>query len=1114
MTAGIIRSQLARARLLLAALVCLLGLFACTIGGRVGSGGVLQQDWDKRRGPVVPHDTFPQDCSLCHEGGSWNRIRPDFVFDHEKETGVPLRGAHAAAECLRCHNDRGPVQEFAQQGCVGCHEDVHRAKQGAQCSTCHNESNWSVKDTIALHSRTRFPLFGVHAAVECWRCHPGAQVGNFDRAPVECATCHQAELASATSPDHTAMGWTQDCQHCHAPVSWGEGDFNHSWYPLVGLHRTPPSTCAACHPLEVFQGTPNTCAGCHGTGATIHPADNTTPVDHGAALFAQSCQDCHTPFGWAPSSYQHKATFPLTNGHSVPPHACVDCHGGGVFVGTANQCVDCHLANYNATTAPNHVTANYPTSCSNCHDTVAFTNAVFNHDSWPLTGTHRTTNCTQCHLNNDYSTAPTLCYGCHQANFEGATAPNHVTSIFPHECEGCHTTVRFTPSSFHHTATFPLTNSHSMPPRTCTDCHSGPYPYTVTLHTCADCHGPSASVDPVYNNGSYSPLHGQMGASPHACSECHGTTTWTPATFSHSTGQTGWADYTGMHLPPNQTTCTPCHTGSNYANAPITCVGCHLANYQATTSPPHAASSFPTTCQTCHTTAGWTGATFNHSWWPLAGAHTVPPRACVDCHVNGVYQGTPTTCVSCHLANYQGTTNPNHVTANFPQTCQTCHSTTDWTGATFDHGVWWPLVGAHTVPPRACVDCHTSGTYGQMPTTCVSCHLALYQATTNPPHASNNFPQTCQTCHNTVAWQPSTFSHTTVGFSLTGAHMTTACALCHVNGSYSGGTPTTCSGCHGSSATINPVYNTTNAPPHTSNPTVFTQTCQTCHTTTAWTGATFPHNNVGFNLTGAHVSPPLACTACHTGTGGAWPIAQFACVNCHLSNFNGTTAPPHVANGFPQTCQTCHNTTAWQPGTFTHTNVGFNLTGAHLTTACTLCHVNNNYSGTLPTACVGCHQSNYNSTNNPPHLSQGYPMTCTGSGTFSCHTTTNWTTSGFNPATTHDSRFPLPHHNSTCAQCHVTAQVFTAFSCISGGCHGQSVTNGHHTGVSGYQYNSAACYNCHPNGQAGLTGGTQRRPGVPTALRPRHIRPNRRMPPQRIPGTSAPPPQPPGPRRP
>ena len=170
-------------------------------------------------------------------------------------------------------------------------------------------------------------------------------------------------------------------------------------------------------------------------------------------------------------------------------------------------------------------------------------------------------------------------------------------------------------------------------------------------------------------------------------------------------------------------------------------------------------------------------------------------------------------------------------------------------------------------------------------------------------------------------------------------------------------------------------------------------------------------------------------------------------------------------------------------------------------------------------ACSNCHTPDYNSTTSPAHLAMGYPMTCSGSGAMSCHTsTTSWTPMGFNPNTTHDSEFPLSHHtgsgNSTnCSQCHTTPQTFTAFSCISGGCHGQSGTNSHHSNVNNYVYASPNCYACHPNGQS-LTGGIERTRRAPVAVRPPHIRPNRRAPPERIPGTTAPPPQFPSAHRP
>ena len=66
----------------------------------------------------------------------------------------------------------------------------------------------------------------------------------------------------------------------------------------------------------------------------------------------------------------------------------------------------------------------------------------------------------------------------------------------------------------------------------------------------------------------------------------------------------------------------------------------------------------------------WTDGNFDHSstGFPLTGLHTVPPRECTDCHINNNYNLNSTACVTCHLKDYQGTTNPNHVTG-IPQTC-------------------------------------------------------------------------------------------------------------------------------------------------------------------------------------------------------------------------------------------------------------------------------------------------------------------------------------------------------------------------------------------------------------------------------------------------------------
>ncbi len=210
-----------RLRLPVFALALVFLAAACALNRRVF---VPQHSWWRGLGPVVPHESFPAECGTCHIGNTWQSIRKDFSFDHGTETGVELAGAHAQAKCLRCHNDRGPVETFAQRGCVGCHEDIHVGQLGNDCTSCHVETSWYPSGQIAMHNRTRFPLVGVHAATSCRRCHPGAEVGRFGHTDPECLTCHQRDLLNANNPNHIGLGWVDNCDRCHLPTDWNQAE--------------------------------------------------------------------------------------------------------------------------------------------------------------------------------------------------------------------------------------------------------------------------------------------------------------------------------------------------------------------------------------------------------------------------------------------------------------------------------------------------------------------------------------------------------------------------------------------------------------------------------------------------------------------------------------------------------------------------------------------------------------------------------------------------------------------------------------------------------------------------------------------------------------------------
>jgi hypothetical protein len=154
-----------------------------------------RQGWSRRWGPVVPHKTFPGDCGVCHVTQRWDVLRQDFSFDHEKETGYRLEGAHAQAACLRCHNDRGPITAYLARGCGGCHADPHASTLGPDCESCHGQVNWKPMGPATRNVRKRFHRVPAHTVPPCASCHvePGVSVPQVG--PAQCGPCHEDRFA-------------------------------------------------------------------------------------------------------------------------------------------------------------------------------------------------------------------------------------------------------------------------------------------------------------------------------------------------------------------------------------------------------------------------------------------------------------------------------------------------------------------------------------------------------------------------------------------------------------------------------------------------------------------------------------------------------------------------------------------------------------------------------------------------------------------------------------------------------------------------------------------------------------------------------------------------------
>jgi hypothetical protein len=540
-----------------------------------------------------------------------------------------------------------------------------------------------------------------------------------------------------------------------------------------------------------------------------------------------------------------------------------------------------------------------------------------------------------------------VCFGLAQTYQRGTTHNPHGPLKTP--CESCHTStswkpIRSFPDFDHNKTRYPLRGMHEKVE--CGSCHVK-LVFKDVGTKCADCHAD---------------LHrGQFGA---RCEDCHTVKGWNVTIRAVKEHQNRFP-LLGAHAAVD---CASCHVNAavgQFAGLRTDCVSCHLQDYQNTKSSglDHTALNFSTTCESCHGVDSWFGASFDHAkvtGFSLVGAHS--KLMCTACHIGGRFQGTPADCYSCHINDYKGTSNPNHVAAGFPTTCQTCHNTISWQGARFDHNTFtkFPLTGAHITVP--CSSCHIGNKFAGTPTNCYGCHQKDYQGTTNPNHVSAGFPTDCSVCHSTVNWNGANFNHATTGFSLTGAHTTLACQSCHVNNNYALTDPT-CKACH------MPNYTATTNPNHVTAG--FPTTCETCHNTSSWAGATFNHNNTPFPLTGAHVSVP--CTSCHINN--VFAGTPTDCYSCHKVQYQGTTSPNHVAAGFPTTCQTCHTTASWLGATFNHT--WFQI--PHHNAQCSDCHSNSsNYTIFV---CTNCHTQ---AATDPRHQGvQGYVWNS--ANCYSCH---------------------------------------------------------------------------------------------------------------------------------
>jgi hypothetical protein len=742
------------------------------------------------------------------------------------------------------------------------------------------------------------------------------------------------------------------------------------------------------------------------------------PANH-VPFGTAACESCHLNTSVATGGFKFtnaSGTAPAAMVHAaVPGVACATCHGTGkTWAGTP------------ATVLPpaNHVPIG-TAACETCHTPTNFTSFSFANKSGtaPAAMVHS-------------AVSGVACATCHAAGKTWVGAPATVVAPANHipfgtaACESCHAPTNFT--------SFAFTNASGTAPPSMV--HS-----VVSSLSCDTCHGAGKTFIGTPAIKTFPSTHVPIGTA--TCQSCHSPTNFSTFSFTNASGT---APPSMVHSVVSSIVCSTCHeAGKTWIGAPATvvrpakkadgtahvtggeCSTCHFnttsfkgaADLPANHIPLPAADN--NNCALCHTTAGnYSLAVMNHvnittncmqcHAYGLSFANMAPPT--LKAPPSGATGHIPSNppngtqniaCEQCHLptvfTTFAGTV-MKHAAVR-AMTCMSCHELgMQWKTNT---GVrLWVRDGADHYPGRDCggSGCHTArDKFGARRGAPIGAAQKAGSATTATPAlgAAGALGRTASFNHRRVAGTACVSCHDVVsGTGKTANHIATSdtCESCHTTTAW---LPVTrvdhlqvkgsCVSCH----------NKTVASGKGSNHITSSDTCETCHTTNAWTPARFDH--VG--------------------------VAAHTCKTCHDSLHAIGLPVNHVPTSAE--CDTCHGTLGWKPAKLDHTN---------LTSNCVSCH-NNSIALGVP----------------PAHMS-------TQRDCATCHSYADWTVLHFVHAS---ATFPAGHKAAlACAACHTTntdqiAWASPADAGTCGGCHAKDFKANLHPKTSGgLLYTASELKNC------------------------------------------------------
>lgn len=237
------------------------------------------------------------------------------------------------------------------------------------------------------------PLMQAHAdlATHCFACHSPWQGASSER----CLSCHKSPDIGLRTTQGVPLAPSQMRLSFHQELTEQNCMACHSDHEAPKLARSERKTFS--HSL-LNPAVRNDCASCH-----IPPAND---IHRDLDV---NCSQCHKPDRWKPASFDHALLAADMKAH----------------------CESCHQAPRDR--QHSEITGN----CQQCHSPAHWKPSTFDHAKlFLLEGEHKT-QCTTCHIGNDYSRY--TCYGCHEHQPDRIRAKHQKEGIREFDnCVECH----------------------------------------------------------------------------------------------------------------------------------------------------------------------------------------------------------------------------------------------------------------------------------------------------------------------------------------------------------------------------------------------------------------------------------------------------------------------------------------------------------------------------------------------------------------------------------------------------------------------------------------------------------------------------------------------------